>query len=622
MSDRFYSLRFTGVKMRLCILAIAVLSLLPLVAGSKATKWDKDALINKADYIYLESERQKALDRNDAYFELLGSAVRLDPSDKSMAFDYGFYEIVLDGKDTANIRRGYNRMADYFNAHPEDIYNALTYARISEMLGQADKARSAWQRIHSIYPSRSEIAMRYAEVMLGSPDDKDRQKGIAAYDSIEHAEGRDLQITNMKIHYYLQKEDTVKALSELSELLKAFPRSSQVASYAGDVNNVLGKREAALNYYRTACQNDSTNGYAYYALANFYKSIGDTVAYNKEIVNALTKKSLDVETKLKILGSYIKGENPGIDNDSVEDVIEGVFVDSVSDSMPASPAVMSREKHIDDLFKVLIDEHPHEPDVFGFYASYLTSIPDYAGAAEALSSKLDIEPNDLAGWQGLITLDMRSNDLQGAVDDANRALRYFPDNTQLLLLLAGALQQQQQYKEALVPLRRAYELTDTADLEARSLVLTGIGDAYYAMGQKDSAYKEYNEAIRLDPGNITALNNSAYYLACENKNLDKALEMSKAALAGNPDSPTTLDTYAWVLFKLKRYDEALKYITRVMELIPPEERRGEELDHAGDINFMTGNRAEALKYWKEALELDKHNELLKRKVKNKTIFFE
>ncbi|MCM1336770.1 MAG: tetratricopeptide repeat protein [Candidatus Amulumruptor caecigallinarius] len=616
--------------LRALLTPIAALMLLPVLAGSKASRWDREAAIHKADYLFMESERRKALAQNDAYFETLGEALRLNPSDKAMGFDYGFYEVMMDGRDSAAISRGYGRMADYFRSTPTDIYNGLTFARLSEVLGLNDRARDAWRQLHTVFPDRGEVALRYAQAMLTSPDSADHRLALAAYDSIESADGKDLQVTNLKVNYYLQQRDTANVRAELAALLEAFPRSANVASYAGDVNAALGNKDAALNYYRIACATDSTNGYAYYSLANFYRSIGDEQAYNREILNALTKQSLDVETKLRILGSYIESEGvtaaaqaavaAPADTANMAEVVDIAEADTV---VPVSPdSLMAEESRIDDLFRVLLEQHPHEPEIYGFYASYLVSIPDFVGAAQAMSSKLDIEPNDLPGWQGLLSLDLQNNDMQGAESDAMRALRYFPDDARLLLMLGGVLQQQERYPEAMKALTHAMESTDSADLKTLSMIKTSIGDVNYASGDKAKAFTDYRAALELDPDNNTALNNCAYYLACEGKDLDQALEMARKALAENPDSPTTLDTYAWVLFKLKKYDEALTAISRVLDLLPDEERHGEELDHAGDINFMNGNRAEALKYWKEALKLDKDNELLRRKVKERTIFFE
>ena len=122
------------------------------------------------------------------------------------------------------------------------------------------------------------------------------------------------------------------------------------------------------------------------------------------------------------------------------------------------------------------------------------------------------------------------------------------------------------------------------------------------------------------------LNNVAYYMACEDRDIETARQYIEKALSlekanKGEQSTTTLDTYAWVLFKQRDYAKALEIINQVLEL-EEEQSSGDVLDHAGDIYFMNGKPKEALEFWKQALEDDPDNELIQKKVKNKTFFFE
>ena len=70
----------------------------------------------------------------------------------------------------------------------------------------------------------------------------------------------------------------------------------------------------------------------------------------------------------------------------------------------------------------------------------------------------------------------------------------------------------------------------------------------------------------------------------------------------------------------KDYPQALEAIEQVLEL-GTIEKDADVFKHAGDIYFMNGNPDDALLYWKKALDLEPDDELLQRKVKNKTFFF-
>ncbi len=190
-------------------------------------------------------------------------------------------------------------------------------------------------------------------------------------------------------------------------------------------------------------------------------------------------------------------------------------------------------------------------------------------------------------------------------------------------MAAAALTESGKSDEAIDLLRKAAG-NPAFDSETRSDLVTSMGDALYRNGQTDSAFVYYDEAIRLNPANFLAMNNCAYFLACTDRDLDRALELIEKASAGRPDDPTTLDTYAWVLFKRRDYEKARELIDRTLALTEEagEELSPELLEHAGDIYFMLREPDTALAFWKRALELDPSSDLLKRKVTHKTYFYE
>ena len=68
-----------------------------LMAKGHRSSWQDEADARKADYIFLEAQRYKAAEQNDAYYALMKAAYELSPEETSIAFDLGFYEFVLSG---------------------------------------------------------------------------------------------------------------------------------------------------------------------------------------------------------------------------------------------------------------------------------------------------------------------------------------------------------------------------------------------------------------------------------------------------------------------------------------------------------------------------------------------
>ena len=170
-------------------------------------------------------------------------------------------------------------------------------------------------------------------------------------------------------------------------------------------------------------------------------------------------------------------------------------------------------------------------------------------------------------------------------------------------------------QNALPLLQKALALTDKHDYASLSNVECTLGDTYYKLNMTDSAFIHYDLALELDPANLLAMNNCAYYLACLNKDLERAENLSYKSIQEEPENPTYLDTYAWVLFKLKKFGDAKSYIDKAFEL--EEEPSAELFEHAGDIYFMNLLPSDAIYYWKKDLELDPANTTLQRKIKEK-----
>ena len=90
------------------------------------------------------------------------------------------------------------------------------------------------------------------------------------------------------------------------------------------------------------------------------------------------------------------------------------------------------------------------------------------------------------------------------------------------------------------------------------------GDVLHSMGRKRQAYKTYEKALQLDPQYCQVLNNYAYYLSLDKRRLAKAEKMSRITVDLEPDNPTYLDTYGWILYLRGRPGEAKPYFKHAM----------------------------------------------------------
>ena len=74
--------------------------------------------------------------------------------------------------------------------------------------------------------------------------------------------------------------------------------------------------------------------------------------------------------------------------------------------------------------------------------------------------------------------------------------------------------------------------------------------------------------------------------------------MSERAISISRTNSTYLDTYAWILYKLGRYDEAKRYMRQAITLDPSQSEV--LMCHYGDILYALGENFMAQIYWEKA----------------------
>ncbi len=144
-------------------------------------------------------------------------------------------------------------------------------------------------------------------------------------------------------------------------------------------------------------------------------------------------------------------------------------------------------------------------------------------------------------------------------------------------------------------------------------ILSMMGDLKFRMKDADAAYGFYEEALKLSPGEVLVLNNYAYFLAEDDRDLKKALKMAEEVMRIEGNNPTYIDTYAWVLYKLGKHRSAWKEMKRIVDANAADDP--EILEHIGYILYELGRCTEAVAYWKQSLEQDSTKTYLEEEIR-------
>ena len=572
----------------IAILAIMLMAMTAL-AGKKeaATRTVSPADQRKAEYIFVQAQNEKLKDNFDSFYDLLSYAHEIDPENTAISFYMGMSLLKMNNTTQERCEQGLKLMKAHFEAQPEDLYETTFYTDANMQLGHPEEALRAIKKLIEHNPNRLELQLRLAEAYSRSGD---FAQSNATYDSIETIFGNAIQITSSKIDNYMALNDSTGALKEMHNLLATAPQNATYNIAMSGLFQHYGMNDSALYYLDRAQEYAPDNGYIYLARAEYYNMAGDSVGYEQQIYNALTAEQLDVDDKLSVLLSHIRQQL-------------------------AKEATTQR---INELFKVLIQQHPHEAKIHQLYSEYLYAKKDIKGAIEQLSYSLDVNPTDAEGWRNMVILNMMDDNYPAAVKASEKAIEYNPDNIDLRRYVAGCYHQMDEYGKAIETYQQALLIVDSTDVQLMSEIITGMGDTYSEMDDTVHTVECYERALELDPINSSALNNYAYFLAQRGQDLDRAERMAALAVKDEPDNANFIDTYAWVYFAKKDYTKALLYIKSAVE----KDEENHLLEHYGDILWFNDEKDAAVEQWTKALETDPDNKLLQRKVKNKTYYEE
>jgi len=147
--------------------------------------------------------------------------------------------------------------------------------------------------------------------------------------------------------------------------------------------------------------------------------------------------------------------------------------------------------------------------------------------------------------------------------------------------------------------------------------LDGRGTAYERTDQWDKAEIDLLNSLSISPDDAYVINYLAYSWIEKGINIEKSLNMLKKANQLRPNDGYIIDSLGWALFKLKKYEEAKKYMQLAVRLMASDPVIN---DHFADVLWMNRNALQARYYWNYALELEKTEEKLKKEIEYKLLF--
>jgi len=230
-------------------------------------------------------------------------------------------------------------------------------------------------------------------------------------------------------------------------------------------------------------------------------------------------------------------------------------------------------------------------------AYYLGIVYSETGESDRARETLGSVPSDSPLYAEsrlqMAYLDQREDDLDGAVDQANEALRVRPESSGIIEFLIALERDRENVPHAVTLAERLVEKNPNDDRYRFML-----GALYDENGNHAGALDQMRKAIELNPENAAALNYLGYSLAEAGRQLEEAERLVKRALAVDPNDGFYIDSLGWVFYQRGKYRQAVEQLERAVELTGNDPTINE---HLADAYRRVGRELEALQLYREAL---------------------
>lgn len=562
---------------RLLLISLIICALLPTYGKKKEKK--RQAVIPKQEqrlndndlrryqYFYLEAIRQEGLGNYPEAFELYRHCLEIDSlaSESHFAIS-GFYSSInKDSLALYHLKKAYS-----LDPKNDEFAERLGQYYLSQNM--IEEGTRVYERLADMCHDRSDFLDVLTRIYQYK---KDYPKMLETLNRLEEAEGQSENLTLSKMQVYSSMGDEKGAYEELSRLVKRHPNDLNYKVMMGNWLLANSRKDEALKAYKAVLKEEPGNPQAQMSLMDYYRTTGNSEEADTLLYRILENPETEAQTRISLMRQVVAdNEQSGGDSTRILNIFSRIL------SLPQQTSDMA-EMHV-------------------AYMNYKHMPTD--SILSGLNRVLAINPENIGARLQRLDIMWRDTIDENVIAECEKAIDYTPEETALYYYLGLAKYLNKDEAGALKALRKgATTIKEETPKEISSRIYMITGDILHSMNKSEEAYAAYDSCLNINPNEISCLNNYAYYLSEENRDLKRAEQMSYKTIKAEPENTTYLDTYAWILYMQKRYEEARIYIDQALKN-DSTETSSVIWEHAGDIYIRLGLKSDASNYWQKAID--------------------
>lgn len=508
----------------------------------------------------------------------------------------------------AHLRQDLNTAADYYIKsiklgadNPEIIsrtYVLLTSeGRIDEAADYAKKAREQGDNGNFIH-----FVVMTDELNKGNYD-----KALESLENIKDKAYQESILPLFESWIYAGSGKPEEALAAMDKLKKDKSLVSLYYMHSGMLNDYLGNQEDAAKAFDTVVNNENLE-LSYRSLqiiSNFYIRNG-----RKSEAAELVKKYYDKNFQARMLFELYQNIQ-NADLKATAKMIDTPQKGEAEALFNIGTIFRGYQSDISQIFTALaLYLNPQHDVALISMADLLENSQRYD---EAIAKYNQISPQSPVYFMAQLkvaSIYMVKKDNQKALKKLENLLEQYPDDYQILFNLGEVNRVMNQQKDAIKYYNKALKVAPKA-VKKDWTVYYALGMAYERNGQWKKAEKVLQKALEVSNRHPFVLNYLGYSWLQHNENSNEALYMIFEAYRQNPEDGHIMDSLGWALYRMGKYEDAIKVLERAAEYLP-----GNAIvcDHLGDAYWLVGRKDEARFQWQHALTLKEDAEELNKEV--------